>query len=576
MLCRFLGQKELTIRMHSVDSINSGVSPGGPVDIDRESRSRLLSWLSRRRISLAVLAGILVLVGLATAWNLEGWPGRVDDDEGTYVAQAWAILYQHTLTHYSYWYDHPPLGWAQIALFAWVTDGFNRVADAVFVGREFMWLITLISCALLYALCRRLSMRRATSAVTVLLFGLSPLGQFFHRLVSLDNVATMWVLAALVIAAGPRRGWRQAIAAGACAAIAVLSKETALILLPAVVWVLLRGTGEAGEPGSDPGMSAGAGTGTGTGAWVSRVAAALGRLPGWGQRLVLFAAAWCVVVAVYPLYALQRGELGSLWTTLCWQFFNRPGSGSLLDSGTATHAAFHGWLTTDPWLLGAGLIAAVLALGSARLRPFAAVLLLQVVVLCKDSYLPYFYVTAMLPFAAICLGGAADALWAPAAPGRLTTSLTAWAGRLDARAARYVPYAGRVIAAAAALSYAILVVPGWVSGLSTDSTANGDTPYLAAISWAERHVPKDSTVVVDDYLWVDLKRDGLSPLWMWKISPQTVPDGWKSISYIILQPQSAGTLAGIPALQDAYAHSVLVKDFGNGLTARRVTVLSSS
>jgi len=27
----------------------------------------------------------------------------------------------------------------------------------------------------------------------------------------------------------------------------------------------------------------------------------------------------------------------------------------------------------------------------------------------------------------------------------------------------------------------------------------------------------------------------------------------------------------MPALQGAYAHSVLVKDFGNGLTVRRVT-----
>ena len=110
-----------------------------------------------------------------------------------------------------------------------------------------------------------------------------------------------------------------------------------------------------------------------------------------------------------------------------------------------------------------------------------------------------------------------------------------------------------------------------MSQLNTDSTANGDTPYLAAASWARQNVAKGDTVAVDDYLWIDLKRQGLNPLWIWKIDPQTAPDGWKSIDYIILQPQSAGTLAGMPALQGAYAHSVLVKDFGNGLTARRVT-----
>jgi len=125
------------------------------------------------------------------------------------------------------------------------------------------------------------------------------------------------------------------------------------------------------------------------------------------------------------------------------------------------------------------------------------------------------------------------------------------------------------IVALAALIAVVVVVPTWWSSLDTNSTANGDTPYLAASAWAEHNVPKNDTVVVDDYLWVDLKTHGLNPLWIWKISAQTAPS-YKSIQYIILQPQSPGTLAGMPALQGAYAHSVLVKDFGNGLTVRRV------
>jgi hypothetical protein len=620
-----------------MQSLESGI---GTARVESAAASRF----TRYRASAAVLAVVLVIVGLATAWNLEGWPGRVDDDEGTYVAQAWAILYEHTLTHYSYWYDHPPLGWAQIALFAWVTDGFNRVASAVFVGREFMWCVTLACCALLYVLCRRLAMRRATSAITVLLFGLSPLAQFFHRLVSLDNVETLWVLAALVAAASPRRGLGPACRAGACAAIAVLSKETALILVPVIAWVLWQHTGAtAGEPAEPPGdvpaalsssspadqataepaaataaaestraapatpAQAAEASATGAGdaaeadvateagtterpvwmpdwsAFASRhsidlrrvrapasapsglagvPAAALRALPPRTRRLVAFAVTGCVIAAIYPIYALQRGQLGLLWSTLKWQFFDRPGSGSLLDSGSFTYAVVHGWLITDPWLLVTGLVAALpLVLFSRRLRPFAFALLLQIAVLIKGSYLPYFYVTSMLPFAALAIGGAADTLWA-----RLDLS------RLGARAAwRGAPYLGRALVAIVALVYAVHVVPEWVSALGTDSTANGDAPYLAAAAWAEQNVPKGDVVVVDDYLWVDLKRHGLSPLWMWKISPQTTPDGWKSIQYIIEQPQSAGTLAGLPALQGAYAHSVLVKNFGNGLTARRVT-----
>jgi hypothetical protein len=618
-----------------MQSLESGIGRAR-VEIPRASR------FARHKVSAAVLAGLLVIVGLATAWNLEGWPGRVDDDEGTYVAQAWAIVYQHTITHYSYWYDHPPLGWVQIALFGWLTDGFNRVAAAVFVGRQFMWCLTLAACVLLYVLCRRLGMRRTTSAITVALFGLSPLGQFFHRLVSLDNIATVWVLAALVAATSPRRGWGRACLAGACAAIAVLSKETAVFLLPVIAWVLWQHTGADGGgavdgaavaaagrttsatgasvqddaalgaavPGaraSGTGFSGTGGSGTsGSGAaaeggaeaapvWMPdfrafagqhsaeiarlrgllrnpgallRGPAMLGRLPRRVRHLLVFAATGCVLVALYPIYALQRGQLPLMWDTLWWQFFTRPGSGSLLDPNSGTYAVARGWVSSDPWLLIAGFIAALALLLSRRLRPFAVALLLQILVLVKGGYLPFFYVTGMLPFAALAIGGAADTLWDAADPDWLARRR----GSLPAFARRWRgPYLGQGIVAVVALLFAAIAVPSWVSQLNTDSTANGDAPYLAAASWAEKNVAKGDTVAVDDYLWVDLKRQGLNPLWIWKIDPQTAPDGWKSIDYIILQPQSPGTLAGMPALQGAYAHSVLVKDFGNGLTVRRVT-----
>ncbi|HTR95634.1 MAG TPA: glycosyltransferase family 39 protein [Trebonia sp.] len=599
--------------------------------------NHLASRFARHKVSAAVLAGLLVIVGLATAWNLEGWPGRVDDDEGTYVAQAWAVVYEHTITHYSYWYDHPPLGWVQIGLFGWVTDGFNRVAAAVFVGRQFMWCLTLVGCVLLYVLCRRLGMRRTTSAITVALFGLSPLGQFFHRLVSLDNIATVWVLGALVAATSPRRGWRRACLAGACAAIAVLSKETAIFLVPVIAWVLWQHTcavGDERDPAADGAVAATAerpgeavavteqavaepiprarpdaaaetspadpaGTAP-DGAeaapvWMPDFRAFAGRhsteltrlrgmasnpgtllrgpavlhmLPRRVRHLLVFAVTGCVIVALYPVYALQRGQLPLMWDTLWWQFSTRPGSGSLLDPNSGTYAVARGWVSSDPWLLVTGFIAAIALLLSRRLRPFAVALLLQIVVLVKGGYLPFFYVTEMLPFAALAIGGAADTLWDVADPEWLTRSR----GSLPAFARRWRgSYLGPGIVAVVALLFAAIAVPSWVSQLNTNSTANGDAPYLAAVSWAKQNVAKGDTVAVDDYLWVDLKRQGLNPLWIWKIDPQTAPDGWKSIDYIILQPQSPGTLAGMPALQGAYAHSVLVKDFGNGLTVRRVT-----
>jgi hypothetical protein len=265
----------------------------------------------------------------------------------------------------------------------------------------------------------------------------------------------------------------------------------------------------------------------------------------------VFAVALGVIVVLYPLYALQRHELPLWWSTLKWQFFGRPGSGSLLDAGSTTYAMVHGWVSTDPWLLIGGFVAALLALLSTRLRPFGVALLLQVVVLLHGGYLPFFYVTAVVPFAAVCIAGTADALWTKA-------SLP-----------RAAPYLGRAVVALAALTFAGYVLPQWVSYLSANSTVHGNVPYLDAAAWAEHNVPKGDVVVVDDYLWVDLKTHGLDPLWLWKVSPATAPDG-ETIKYIIIQPQSAGTLASLPALQSAYEHSVVVRDFGGGLTARRV------
>jgi hypothetical protein len=277
----------------------------------------------------------------------------------------------------------------------------------------------------------------------------------------------------------------------------------------------------------------------------------------------VFAVALCAIVVIYPLYALQRNQLSLWWSTLKWQFFDRPGSGSLLDASSSTYSMVHQWVSTDPWLLIGGFIAALLSLGSGRLRPFAVALLLQAVIPIHGGYLPFFYVTAVVPFAAVCIAGVADSLWAKADLSRVPL------GAAAGLPGRYAPYLGRAVSVLAALVFAAYVLPQWVGYLNRNSSVHGNVPYLEAAAWAEHNVPRGDVVVVDDYLWVDLKTHGLDPLWLWKINAQTAPD-WESVQYIVIQPQSPATLASMPTLRTAYAHSVLVKNFGGGLTARRV------
>ncbi|MGD0698465.1 MAG: hypothetical protein ABSA02_01135 [Trebonia sp.] len=486
------------------------------------------SWARQHRTTLLALGIPLALVIVATAWNLQGWPGRVDEDEGTYVAEAWAIIYEHHLAPYTYWYDHPPLGWAQLAAYIWLTDGFARYTSSIEVGREFMLLVTVASSVLIYVLGRRLAFRPAAAGLTVALFGLSPLGVYYHRVVSLDNIGTLWLLAAMVAATSRRRSLDAAFWAGMFSAVAVLSKETIAILLPVVFWLI----------------------------WQQ----AQSHTRKW--HLAVYTVTVVLFTAFYPLFAGLRGELFpgaghvSLLWAVWWQLLGRTGSGFLLTSGSAANGLLTLWLGTDRWLLLSGLALAPSAFFVRRLRPLGFGLLLPGVMALTGGYLPYFYVTAMLPFAALVIGGIADTLWNPVSRHQLE-------------------WARRFLVSTAGVAAVLVVVPQWASALVRQAGQNGAAGSLAATAWVERHIPKPDVVVVDDYLWLDLKRAGMNPLWEQKTGSDSesggeLPDGWRSVNYVVVTGQIIGTLAALPILRQAINHSVPVASFADGIVVRRV------
>ena len=217
------------------------------------------------------------------------------------------------------------------------------------------------------------------------LFGLSPLAVYYHRMVSLDNIGTLWLLAAMVAATSRRRSLGAAFWAGTFSAVAVLSKETIAILLPVVFWLIWQQSHQ--------------------------------RTRTW--HLAVYSVTVGLLTAFYPLFAVLRGELFpgrghvSLLWAVWWQLFGRTGSGFLLSNGSAANGLLTLWLGTDRWLLFCGLAATLPGLFTWRLRPLAFGLLLPTAMALTGGYLPYFYVTAMFPFAALLIGGVADTLWNP-------------------------------------------------------------------------------------------------------------------------------------------------------------------
>ncbi|HEV2258024.1 MAG TPA: glycosyltransferase family 39 protein [Streptosporangiaceae bacterium] len=498
------------------------------------------SWTTRYLKRGALLAGSLVLVGAAMAWNLQGYPGRANDDEGTYVDRGWAMLMTHHLSNYTYYWDHPFLGWATIAAWAGLTDGFARDARSVMVGRELMWVATMVSCVLLYVLARRIDIQRPFAAAAVVLFGASPLDIWYHRMVSLDNLATVWALAALVLAADRRRSWGAAIGSGACFAVAFWNKETILLLFPAMLWLLYQNT--------DP------------------------------STRFANVSSFCVVafsgIAFYPLLAVLKGELmpgpghDSLWKEQVVYQLTRPGTGSVLSKHTGTYLQFHSWLTLDPWLVLGGGVAICTGLVIRRLRPFALALLLQFAIMVKGGYIPYAFGTAMLPLAALLIAGTADAYWR--AGDQASDHRWPGPGRVVSLGVRH---AGKVPVVAATLVLAVICVPHWYGWLEQHSADNGFAAEDAAVSWVAGHVPRNDLVVCDAYPWLDIKlHTQATPLYVWQIDsdPQVMrtelPHGYRDISYLLLDPGSPLTFAalpGRPTLQQAIKNSTVVMRFGS-------------
>jgi 4-amino-4-deoxy-L-arabinose transferase-like glycosyltransferase len=464
-----------------------------------------------RSVDFWLCAVVTAAVLLVQAWNIAGYP-RVFDDEGTYLAQAWAIDHGVGMTPYTYWFDHPPLGWMQVALLAWIPEMIWHSPGQLVIayGRIVMLPFTAASSILVYVLARRMTLPRWAAALAVVLFGLSPLSVTLQREIFLDNIAVAWILAAFVLAYSPRKHLWAHVAAGLCAGVAVLSKETMLLAVPALVVALWQNVDKRTRKYS----------------------------------FVGFAGAFILLVVQYPLYAALKGELWStggkvsLIAGLTYQL-SRPGSGSIFTYNSNAYSVLHNWLFYDPILLVAGTVAIVIALAYRHLRPIAiAGVLLVLTAIRPSGYLPAMYIIQMLPFFAIGVAGVAD-------------RIVAFILTYRARPVFWQQVTRLVAVAALAVVALVYVVPKWYSGDKNADTENLNTGYSQAVEWIHAHVPHpgDQRIAVDDTLWLDMLQDGFKPsrydIYFFKldVDPTVMnPLGgaeqnkWKSIQWVIETP----------------------------------------
>ncbi|MFD8716727.1 ArnT family glycosyltransferase [Streptomyces sp. NPDC059629] len=498
--------------------------------------------LRSSRADLLLCAVLLLAILAVQGWNIADYP-TLSDDEGTYLAQAWAVQEGRGLAHYTYWYDHPPLGWIQIALLTWIPSALDPGLMTVGSMRVAMLLVSAASAVLVYVLGRRLSLPRWAAGLGMALFGLSPLSVVLQREIFLDNIAVMWLLLAFCLAASPSRHLWHHFGAGLAAAAGVLTKETMLVVLPALLVTMWR-HGHADT-----------------------------------RKFALTGAVTACTLAglSYPLFALLKGELlpgaghVSLWDGIKYQM-SRPGSGFILDPGSGSYGVLHSWLYYDRVLPVGGLAGALLLLvvhrwsvtARALAGPALAVVILAAVALRPGGYLPAMFIIGALPFLALVLAGATASV--------AHAALRRWRAEGERRAVTGGRYA---LAAVLALAAGAYVVPKWYDGDRTAVTADANAPYRQASKWLGREVadPADTRVLVDDALWLDLVHEGYRPglgvIWFYKadLDPavtKTLPHGWRDLDYVVASPTVRRDARDLPNVRAALRHSIPVAVFGTG------------
>lgn len=492
----------------------------------------------RRLLRVVPMMLVLTLVAILYGVNLHGYPEFRNDDEGTYFAQAWAVANQGVMAHYTYWYDHPPVGWIQLAVLLqplqWVWGGDGIPVETA--GRGMMTLIAVISAALIYKIARNIGLPKYVALVAPLVWALSPVTVYFGRQILLDNISMVWLLACFALVTG-RPKLQYHVAAGVAFGMAVLSKETVAVALPAILvslWVF---------------------------SWARTRAFSFVGFLGTGAFLI---SGWL-------LFALIKNELlpgighVSLWEAVEWQLHSRGGASFMFTDGSEANNKLEAWLGHDPYLVIAGMLLSFVGLFYRQSRGIALVPVVYLIVALRGGYIPAMYIITPLPFFALIIAYLTWKLWHAAS------------FRLQGAARRL----GRAVIAAVVAASVFVVSPSWAAESTRAVTENQNVPYQEALAYVDANLPRDTTVLTDDNTWNDLVKMGWSadgwsgPIWHFKLDrdpmarTKKLTGGWESVDYVLLGRAMEVFVDGeslskenSPLVHEVLTHSELVKAWG--------------
>ncbi|MDQ2886214.1 MAG: glycosyltransferase family 39 protein [Chloroflexota bacterium] len=487
------------------------------------------AWLEA--IAVAFVIGLTMLL---QALNIFNYPAY-SVDEGNVMSNAWAILHG-MITPYAYTYDHPPLGWIQIAAWIKLTGGLSSFGNAINSGRILMLLLAGASSLLLYLIASRLSGSRSAALLAVIIYTLSPLCLLYRREVLLDNIGIFWLLLSLsLITAGKSRLMTFVMAAVALG-IAILSKGMLILFVPAMLYAV----------------------------WLYATPF---------QRkfsLLVFLYVTFAVTSAFVLLALLKGELLppglfpwdkgahlSLIGTLvqAWQTSVQGGQ---------FRATWNSWLSTDLLLLAAGTVAMFVNILGGTVNRFQLLTAFfsatyTLYLLLSNASEPAFIVP-LLPFLALNIAMALNI------PLRWVTRKTGF----DLGRAMLI-----------FIVIGVLLTAG-LQQATLQQTKNAAEPQRQALIWVRNNVSRNATIVTNSELFTDLREPGgmgvgdTKPFSHAQIYSSASMDptvyasqwkgNWQNINYIVVDPTMQQDIQSNPnyaLLNEALHHGILQAQFGS-------------
>lgn len=492
--------------------------------------------------SEAILVVLALLGTLAAhAFNMFNFP-RYELDEGTYVSYAWAIT-KGMIASEPYGYGHPPLGWIQMAGWMQLTGGFFTFGTAINSGRVLMLLYALGSALLVYLIVRHMSGSASAGLLALVIFSFSPLSITYQRQVFLDNIATFWLLMSLYLLVVGQSRLKYVIGAAISFGVAFLSKETAAIFFPAIVYA----------------------------AWLYSTKF---------QRkftMTAFIYAIMAVCSTWVLMAILKGELFpyawhlpwdmhphlSMLDTLVGQAQRGVQSGSLFSS-------FQIWIENDPVIIVLSIASPLLNLvygwWNRKHLMLALMSALYWLLLVRGGQVLSFYVIMLIPVTAINTAMALNAI-------------LSWAGKIGRSQKLHLAF--NVIRAGLLLVALAAILPYDIQETSFRFYQHPTSAQQQAMVWIRDHVSHDSFIVINSYLYLDLRLPGGTGVGdsapfphaevYWEVAydpvlnTNTLQGNWDRIDYIVADSEMLNdikTYGGpMDLIKQAYEHSVLLADF---------------